>query len=214
MGSLLGPSFANIFMCALEQSFLSNCHLHCKPLLYRRYVDDTLCIFKNKSQAESFLQYFNQQRPNISFTYELEAKNLLQFLDVLIIHAGNVFSFNLYRKKTFTGLHTNFDSLSPIHYNVNLITVLIYCAYHICSSFFSFHEQVVSIKRFLRYNHFPLYLINRVIKKFLDKQYSNKVIPFNVPRLPVPIFLPYLGSRRAHLEKKLKIVFGKHLPLN
>ena len=47
MGSLLGPSLANIFMCALEQNFLSNCPLHFQPLLYCRYVDDTFRIFQN-----------------------------------------------------------------------------------------------------------------------------------------------------------------------
>ena len=36
ISSQLEPSFANIFMCALEQNFLSNCPLDCKPLLYCR----------------------------------------------------------------------------------------------------------------------------------------------------------------------------------
>ena len=120
MGSLLGPSFANIFMCALEQSFLSNCHLHCKPLLYRRYVDDTFCIFKNKSQAENFLKYLNQQRSNISFTYELEAKNSLQFLDVLITHAGNVFLLIYIARKR---LQVCIPILTAYHlYNIKLIS--------------------------------------------------------------------------------------------
>ena len=33
MGSPLGPSLVTTFMCALGQNFLSNCPLHCKPLL-------------------------------------------------------------------------------------------------------------------------------------------------------------------------------------
>ena len=114
MGSPLRPLFANIFMCDLEQNFLSKCPLQCEPFLYRRYVDDTFCIFQNKVQAENFLLYFNQQHHTISFTHEFEANNSLPFLDVLIMHTDNSFSSNLYRKKTFTGLHTNFDSLSPM----------------------------------------------------------------------------------------------------
>ena len=51
MGSPLGPAFANIFMCALETNFLSNCPPECKPLLYRRYVDDTFCIFENNTKS-------------------------------------------------------------------------------------------------------------------------------------------------------------------
>ena len=95
MGSPLRLSLANIFMRALKQNFLS--------LLYRRYVDDTFCIFQNRVQAKSFLQYLNQQHPKISFTHEYEHEyednNSLPFLDVLIMHADNGFSSNLYRKK-------------------------------------------------------------------------------------------------------------------
>ena len=48
---------------------------------------------------------------------------------------------------------------------------------------------------------FPIYLINRVVKGFLDKQYINKVIPIDFPKLPI-IFLPYLVSRSVQLKKK------------
>ena len=212
MGSPLGPAFANIFMCALEKKFLSNCPSDFKPLLYRRYVDDTFCIFENNSQAQCFLQYVNCQHPNISFTHESEDSNSLPFLDVMVTHSDNTFSTNLYRRKTFTGLYTNFDSLSPIQYKINLISVLIYRAYHICSSYLSFHEQVCSIKRFLQQNQFPIYLINRIIKNFLDRQYSTINKLQNVPKLPVLILLPYLGVYSIRLKKNLNQFLGKIYP--
>ena len=59
MGSPLGPSLANIFMCALEHKFLDNCPSDCKPILYRRFVDDTFCIFRNKQQVDKFLSHIN-----------------------------------------------------------------------------------------------------------------------------------------------------------
>ena len=211
MGSLLGPSFANIFMCALEKNFLSKFPLHYKPLLYRRYVDDTFCIFQNKVQAENFLLYLNQQHHNISYTHEFEANNSLPFLDVLIMHTDNGFSSNLYRK-TFTGLYTNFDSLSPIQYKVDLISVLIYRAYHICSSYLPFREQAVKIKRFLQYNHFPIYPVSRVVRNFLDKQYITKATSPGVPKLLVLLSFPYLGSRSVHLKKKLIKFLGNIYP--
>ena len=40
MGSPLGPSFANIFLCFHETLWLQNCPSDFKPALYRRYVDD------------------------------------------------------------------------------------------------------------------------------------------------------------------------------
>ena len=115
-------------------------------------------------------------------------------------------------KKRSTCLHTNFDSLPPINFTINLITVLIYRAYHICSSSFSFHEQVVNIKRFLQYKHFPIYLIDCVINNFLDKRYINKIIQLNVPKLTALVFLPYLGSRSVHPKKKLHKFLGNIYP--
>ena len=136
-------------MWALEQNFLSNCPLHYMPLLYRRYVDDAFCIFQDKVQAESFLLYLNQQNHNISFTHEFKVNNSLPFLDVLITHTDKGFASNLYRKNTFTGLHTNFDSLSPIQYKVNLISVQI--LYHICSSYHAFFLLWVYTSQFYGY---------------------------------------------------------------
>ena len=46
MGSSLVPSVANLFMCALEKKFLDDCPSQCKPIIYRRFVDDAFCLFK------------------------------------------------------------------------------------------------------------------------------------------------------------------------
>ena len=91
---------------------------------------------------------------------------------------------NLYRKKSFTWPYTNFDSLSPIQYKVNLVSVLVYRAYHICSSYLSFHEKVCSIKPFFQLNQFPIYPIDRIIRNFLDRQYSTVSKLQDVPKLP------------------------------
>ena len=41
MGSPLGPTLANIFLCFHEQICLGNCPVEFKPVIYRRFVDDT-----------------------------------------------------------------------------------------------------------------------------------------------------------------------------
>ena len=57
MGSPLGFYLANIFICALEQKLLDKCPPEFKPILYRRYVDDTFCIFVISSHMILNLQY-------------------------------------------------------------------------------------------------------------------------------------------------------------
>ena len=113
MGSPLGPSLANIFMSHLEKRYLANCPSEFKPVLYRRFVDDTYCLFRGRDHIIMFLEYINCQHPNINFTAETESENSLPFLDVLVTSEGNNFMTSLYRKKTFTGLYADFTSLLP-----------------------------------------------------------------------------------------------------
>ena len=54
MGSPLGPTFANLFLCHFEKIWLQNCPSDFQPILYRRYVDDTFVIFKHENQAKLF----------------------------------------------------------------------------------------------------------------------------------------------------------------
>ena len=75
----IGPTLANIFLGVLENRFLDNCPPEFKPLLYRRYVDDTYCLFEDVEQVHSFLEYINKQHPNIKFTCEIESDNRLPF---------------------------------------------------------------------------------------------------------------------------------------
>ena len=88
-----------------------------------------------------FLGYINCKHPNINFTTEIESENSLPFLDVLVTHDGSNFCTILYRKKTFTGLYTEFPSFAPDKYKSNLISVLVYRAFHICSSYQNSHNE-------------------------------------------------------------------------
>ena len=54
----------------------------------------------------------------------------------------NIFSTNVYRKKTFTGLFSGFSSFI---YKINLIKTLLFCAYEICSTFQNFQIKNIVI---------------------------------------------------------------------
>ena len=56
IGSPLDPSLANIFMCFLEYRYLNDCPTQFKPVLHRRYVDDTFCLFKDKQDIYLLLE--------------------------------------------------------------------------------------------------------------------------------------------------------------
>ena len=44
MGSTLGPTLANSFLCHHEKRWLDKCSKELKPVFYRRYVDDIFGI--------------------------------------------------------------------------------------------------------------------------------------------------------------------------
>ena len=119
MGSPLGPVLANIFMCHFEEKWVFNSKG--RPSIWFRYVDDTFTLFDSKSNALQFLQYLNSCHVNIKFTIEFEETNVIPFLVVLIKRHNHIFSTSIYRKKTFTGLYTKWDSFTPRKYKVNLI---------------------------------------------------------------------------------------------
>ena len=53
MGSPLGPVLANLFMSFYDKEWLKEFNF-CKVLLYRRYVDDIICLFNCEVDAMKF----------------------------------------------------------------------------------------------------------------------------------------------------------------
>ena len=45
IGSRLGPTLANVFMCPFKNIWLENCPAHFKPFVYRRFADDIFLLF-------------------------------------------------------------------------------------------------------------------------------------------------------------------------
>jgi len=77
MGSPLGPLFANIFLSHYESQWLHESPV--KPLLYRRYVDDTLWLFPENTDITRLLTFMNSRHSNMKFTYELKNSNCISF---------------------------------------------------------------------------------------------------------------------------------------
>ena len=216
MGSPLGPTLANAFMCYWEEKWLKNCPISFKPLTYKRYVDDTFLIFSSPDHPALFLEYMNSQHPNISFTCEIEQNRSLSFLDVNITRGDSNFSTSLYRKPTFTGLLSKFSAFSPILCKKNLIATLTYRAYQISSSFPSFHTEIEFLKNLFQQNGYPLDFIEGQIRKTLDKFFipklSNQIDDEPTEGKPVLFVTYFLGSHSEALRNDLKNLMKEYLP--
>ena len=92
---------------------------------------------------------------NIKFTSEIGDKNCISFLDIKISRVHDSFSTNIYRKVTFSGVFTNFESFIPISYKSNLIFTLLFRAFKLCSNFELFHQEIQNLKEIFKRNGYP-----------------------------------------------------------
>ena len=168
MGGCISPTMANAFLCHHEKKWLENCPEDFKPVLYRRYVDDSFLLFKEQSHVNRFYEYLNTQHERIEFTCELEDKNSLPFLDILITKENNTFNTSMYRKPTNTGLGMKFNSAISNKYKFNLIDCMIDRAYKINSTMYGFTQEIMKLKRHFAQNNFNQFSINERIKCKLE----------------------------------------------
>ena len=60
MGSPLGATLANAFLCFHEQVWLKKCPDQFKPVYYKRYADDIFVLFRSPDHLEKFKNYLTQ----------------------------------------------------------------------------------------------------------------------------------------------------------
>ena len=184
MGLPLGPTLANSFLCYHEQTWLQDCPLDFRPVFYRRYVDDTFLLFKDRSHVDLFLSYLNSKHQNIKFTSEIEENNSLSFLDCKIQRVDKRFECSVFRKASFTGLGTSFYSFCSFNFKLNGIKTLIYRAYNICTSYQLLHTEFKFLTKFFCNNGFCSSLVDDQVKKFLDAKFNtpddNNLNPVNL----------------------------------
>ena len=105
-------------MVELERAVIPKLSQHLQ--FWKRYVDDTICFFRNGYQ-EFVLSRLNSSHNSIQFTYQIEKENEISFNGILIIRSGQKIETRVYRKYrkstnfienlqiqtyTFIGIHT------------------------------------------------------------------------------------------------------------
>jgi len=149
MGSPLVPVLANLFMGHHENTWLET-YRASKILFYRRYVDDTFCVFATEQDALLFFDFINTRHSNIRFTMEKEVDHKLPFLDVFIHNHSPGPTTTVFRKKTFTGLLTNYFSFTALSYKIGLVRTLIDRTFKINNTWSGFHNDVKHLTFILR----------------------------------------------------------------
>ena len=198
MGSCLGPIFAEIFMGFLEKKISDV--IYAKGVHYCRYVDDGFLIVDNNENVNNLLSLFNNLHANITFTVEFEKCGKLPFLDVLLQrNSDGSIGRSVYRKPTWTGLYTNFDSFVPFSYKVNLVRTLVNRAQRICSDVETFRAELRKLEEILCANNYPLSFVKKYISLFSTKERERQ---FGPDKKRLFLKLPFLGDGAASTFKK------------
>jgi len=212
MGSPLGPTLANIFLGYKETEWLSNCPSELKPSYYRRYVDDIFLLFDNDDVIVKFQEYMNLQHANIHFTSEVEENDSIPFLDVFVTRIADTFVTSVYRKPTFSGVYTHYDSFLPSKYKTGLVTTLLFRAYTISSSWTAIDSEIKVITDCMIRNGYPDHILCRLTSAFLNGLHTKKPPQEPSTSQNLQIVLPFLGTFTRKVEIKIKKSVRQFLP--
>ena len=212
MGSPLAPILANLFMGYHEEQWIGS-YKDSQLLYYRRYVDDTFCLFHNEQDAMKFLRFLNSRHPNIRFTFETQLNGKLPFLYVLVENSGASCITSIYHKNTYTGLLTNFFSFTCFKYKVGLIYTLVDKIFEINNTTTGREKDPHQLSITLQRNSFPSHLIDKIINgyenKFCSRPTQNNTSTIGENTTGIRYFkLPYVGDFSTVTRKKLKHLLG------
>ena len=207
MGSPLGPILANIFVGFQESRIAEEDW----PLLYRRFVDDTFSVFLGENEAQMFFNRLNALHPALRFTMESEDESRLPFMDVLVQRQNGDLVRSVFRKPTFTGLYTRWDSFSPTHQKIALIRSLVSRARKICSDSM-LQDELDTLRGLFIENGYPVDVIERFLR-VESKQRAQTEIDLGIQATCVAcVRLPWIGQKSRRFQMDILQTTAKAYP--
>ena len=114
----------------------------------------------------------------------------------------------VYRKPTYSGVYTHFESFLPTIYKFGMVYILAYRCFKICSDWTKLHEELSFLKQVFLKNRYPLSFIDDRFKTFVDKLFVKRPQLITGRKKTLFLSLPYLGEislqTRTKLRKSLK----------
>ncbi|KAL9957548.1 hypothetical protein ACROYT_G039190 [Oculina patagonica] len=201
MGGSLGPVLANIIMTEFKETIVKQLIDRGLITFYCRYVDDTLLLIKPDT-IDIILELFHKFDKNIRFTYDLFENTTPHFLDINILTNG----IGIYRKDTFTGQYTNFDSFVPWRQKISWIKALVNRIHSICSPNM-LKSELKRLKTIISWNNFPSRIANALIRRFSYDALNKIRTAANKDKensITIWLSVPYIGDKTSQLLRSFK----------
>ena len=125
MGSPLGPTLDNIFLCHHETTWLKN-SLKSFKCIIKDTLMTFLCCLKIRNNFYDLIIIWIKDTKNIKFSFEIEKGNPFSFLDVRICREKGKSTTSVFRKDTFSGVCTNFSSFVGLEHKFDLVCTSFY----------------------------------------------------------------------------------------
>ncbi len=196
MGTKMAPSYANIFMAELEEELLDNYPI--KPILWKRYIDDILCIWPGPpSELDQFMLYLNQAHPTIKFTHECSTSSV-DFLD-LTIYKGQ-------RHAT-----SHILDIKPFFKATNKFQYLEYSSAHPRNTFSSLAKgELTRLLRACSNEETYINVSNKLLKALKERGYPNHLLQNTLQQVPFQnrdILLMQRKGERQNYDTFLKVSY-------
>lgn len=169
MGCPLSATLANNFMDKIDN--LINA-LPISPSFYVRYVDDIFIIWKHSLDSfTKFVETINNIHPTIKFTTEMENRNSLPFLDVLVQKDiyNKRFITSVYRKPNSNCSPPHFKSAHPMHQKFSAFKGFVNRAYNLCSNVKLRNTELDYLRNLATTRGFPSQIITNFARKIENK---------------------------------------------
>ena len=163
IGSPLGPILANFFLSHHEENWLNKCPIKFKPSFLEGKLMIFFVLFESSESADLFRKYMPSKHQNINLTVEKENFGSLSFLDVKICRKNGKFVTSVYRKPTFNGVFTSYESFVPTYQKRGLLHILLHRSFSISCDFKTFHFKIDHLMTILIKNNYPLNFIDSCI---------------------------------------------------
>ncbi len=116
MGSSISAIMSEIYLQDFKEKIITGItHTH-NVLLWKRYVDDILVIYKPNIKNEHLiiLNKLHTYNKNLKFTYEIDINRTINYLDIRIQLNKDNITTDIHRKPSYNNITIHKDSKSPM----------------------------------------------------------------------------------------------------
>ncbi len=220
MGTKMAPAYANIFMAELEDRLLDN--YHTKPILWKRYIDDVLCIWPGSQEDFSrFVDYLNESHHTIKFTYDC-SQHTVDFLDLTIYKGerygdNNILDIKPYFKKTNKFQYLQYSSAHPKRIFSSLLKGELTRLLRACSNKEEYIKTTDKICQAFRERNYPPSLIKSVRESVPYENRPQTLLQTDRGPCPFDTFLvveytPDLDTKSLQTSLKPTTAENEHIP--